>query len=141
MRIAFPIACFVTSALLAAPAFSAENSIRLLDVSGKVLVTKNEHFVPAKAGQVIADGSRILVADEATARVASADGACETLLPSGKVSVVQASTLCDAVEITPTAGGGGGGVPPPVVGLVFFAGALGVAAVSELTDNKPISAP
>jgi hypothetical protein len=143
MRGVYSFYCVAALGLLSAPAFSADKSFELTEVSGKVLVTTSNGALPATLGQKIPQGARIFVGDSALARVASVDGICNASLPANKVTVVSYKKLCD-VKITPTASSRySRGVPPVVVGLTFFAGASAVVGISMATndDNGPISTP
>jgi hypothetical protein len=142
MRIPLYLSCLTAFALLSVPALSAEKSLELTEVSGKVLVTTRDGVLPAAMGQQLADGSRVFVGNNAAARVMSADGTCNIALPPEKVTVINYKKLCD-VQITPTAyDGASGGLPPPAVGLAFFGVAAGAAVSTFLEDDdNPVSGP
>lgn len=140
MRMALYLSSVTAFALLSVPALSAERSLELTEVSGKVLVTTRDGALPAALGQQLAEGSRVFVGNNSAARVTSADGTCNIALPPEKVTVISYKKLCD-VQITPTASDPApGGLPPPAVGLAFFGVAAGAALWTLLEDDDaPIS--
>jgi hypothetical protein len=146
MRIAFTVACIAAFSVMSAPAFSAENSIQIIEATGKVLVTTPKGAFPAQAGQTISDGDSIFVGEDSFARIATADGTCPLTLPPREVTVINSATLCDSPQITPTAGEpSAAGGTPVAVGLGFFVAAAGAAAIITISedddDDAPISAP
>lgn len=140
MRIAYTLISSTLLGLVSVSAMAADNVVLLQEVSGKVLVATKQGMIPAEVGQSFANGTRIFVGENAVARVASADGACDATLPTAKVTVIDDKSLCE-VKITPTATEGGG-MRPAYVGLAFF-GATGIIGALTLADDDsdPLSVP
>jgi hypothetical protein len=125
---------------LCSPAWAEGDNFQLIEISGKVLVNTGKGFAPAVEGQTVGDGSKILVGENAVARIS---GPCELSLPEQRITSVNLKTLCNDVIITPTAiNSAPGGIPPVVVGLGFAAVAAGAAILVTATENNnSVSAP
>jgi hypothetical protein len=141
MRIAYTLISSTLLGFVSVSAMAADNAFVLQEVSGKVLVATKQGMMPAEVGQSFASGTQVFVGENAIARVASADGACDVTLPTEKVTVINHKSLCE-VKITPTATEGIGGMRSAYVGLAFF-GATGIVGAISLAndDSDPLSVP
>jgi hypothetical protein len=128
--------------LLSPAAFAADAPVVLADIQGKVLVNSGEGFRAAKLGETLAIGDKVLVSENAAARLT---GPCEVTLPEKQITVVRTDTLCaaEALVITPTHS-----PPPPVggapvvAGIGVFVAALGAFIITTLDDDdNPVSGP
>jgi hypothetical protein len=154
---------FISSALLISGTCLAADpaGARLEAVSGKVLVNQGKGFSAATDSMGLRFGSRIMVGQNAGARLVfpatKTAAACSLELQSTSMVTVTGPDMCDESSsakamlfeqptITPTAmDGGSGGVPPAAVGLGFFVAAGAAAAIFVATDNNgndtPVSTP
>jgi hypothetical protein len=133
--------------LLSPAAFAADAPVILADIQGKVLVNSGEGFRAAKLGETLAIGDKVLVSENAAARLT---GPCEVILPEKQITVVRTDTLCaaEAAVITPTHARP---VPPPppvggapvVAGIGVFVAALGAFIITTLDNDSdnPVSGP
>jgi hypothetical protein len=139
MKIAF-LSALAAATLFAAPSFAYESDIELLSVSGKVLVQTSKGFVQGVAGQPIADGSRVMVGDDSSAVVVSGLAGCQVQLPQGKVTIINAETMCNPAAITPVHSREP--LPPPVdgtavlLGVGFFGAVLTTGIIVTATNNN-----
>jgi hypothetical protein len=141
MRIAYTLISSTLLGFVSVSAIAADNTFVLQEVSGKVLVATKQVMMPAEVGQSFANGTRVFVGENAIARVASADGACDVTLPTEKVTVINHKSLCDVV-ITPTAINRNAGVRPVYLGLSFFSATALIGAITlAKNDNRSVSSP
>jgi hypothetical protein len=140
MRVTSLVSGLLAIGFLCSPVQAQGDTVQLIEVSGKVLVNTGKGFAPAVEGQSIGNGAKILVGENAFARIS---GPCDLTLPEKRVTSIDLKTMCDDVTITPTASNPApGGIPPVAVGLGFVAIVAGTAILATATDNDdPVSAP
>ena len=91
------VTLLASGSVLAAP-----SSASLVDTQGSVLVNQGKQFVSAQAGQLLANGDRVMVMEGGTASLAFTNG-CVLNLESGSMLVVSDETACNIANVSKVA--------------------------------------
>lgn len=130
-------------AAVAATAFSAahaqDNAVTVRVHGGSVMTSQGGEFVTAASGSRIAPGSRIMLAEGASASLVYANGCTQAIAAAGVHAVpamCQATGSQSAIGATTAAG-----VDWASAGLLFAGTAAIAAGLSQMGDGDPLPPP